>query len=177
MLTESSLFEKNRRNAEAIIYTEQFYENEINPNYFIKFKEKYIEDHQKFILMGRPNEFFVGDYDPLTFALIKSKNNQELYKKNNFRQIDKYFYSILKDDVFRINSNLKKIAKDLDITYLERFDYACDNIEKICKSTNSNGLPIYIDQGHISVSGAVVLNEMLIKKNWFKPIYELSKNK
>ena len=99
--------------------------------------EKYIEDHQKFILMGRPNEFFVGDYDPLTFALIKSKNNQELYKKNNFRQIDKYFYSILKDDVFRINSNLKKIAKDLDITYLERFDYACDNIEKICKSTNS----------------------------------------
>ena len=171
------LQEKNRRNAEAIIYTKQFYENEINPNHFIKFKEKYIEDHQKFILMGRPNEFFVGDPDPLTFALIKSKNNQELYKKNNFKQIDKYFYSILKDDVFRINSNLKKIAKDLNITYLERFDYACDNVEKICKSTNSNGLSIYIDQGHISVSGAIVLNEMLIKKNWFKPIYELSKNR
>ena len=167
----------NRNKADAIILSEQFYENEINYDYFDRFKKKYVRDGKKFILMGRPNEFFIGDYDPLTFALIKNRNFEDSYEKNDFRQIDKYLYSILKDDVRKINFNLQKIAKNLEAIYLERFEYACNDITKTCKSTDSNGLPLYIDQGHISIAGAKIFNELLVEKGWFKKINELANNR
>jgi len=163
--------------ADAVILTEQFVEDDIDLNYFLNLKNSLNKKNQKLILMGRPNEFYVANFDPLTLFLTKKKKNQELYEKKNFEIIDKYFYSILRDNNFKINDKLKKIANEIDVIYLERIDYACDKKKLICKSTDLDGNPIYSDLGHLTTKGSIFLNKLMNEKKWFNVISELAKNK
>ena len=91
--------------------------------------------------------------------------------------IDKYFYSILRDNNFKINNKLKKIATEINVLYLDRFDYACNKKKLTCKSTDLEGNPIYSDLGHLTIKGSIFLNELLNENNWFKSVNEFVKNK
>ena len=184
MLTQNKLLNKNFQfllnysdDADAIILSKQFDENETNFNYFFNLKKSLDEKNQKLILMGRPNEFHVGNLDPLTLFLTNNTKNIKLYEQKKYEIIDRYFYTILRDNNFRINNKIKLIANKLDIIYLERIDYACDKKKLSCKSTDLDGNPIYSDLGHLTVKGSIILNKLMNKKNWFNPINELAETK
>ena len=164
--------------ADAILYTRQFYEEMLKDfekhDIFTKAKAK----NKKIIIIGRAAEFYTGNIDPLIFNLIQDPNNLNAYKNNNKEFIDKNFYNILRDDVIKINKQLKIKAEEMGALYIDRVDLGCDIIRQVCHSMTADGHPIYGDHSHLTWQGVNFFSNLVDKKNWFGPVEEfLKKNK
>jgi hypothetical protein len=164
--------------ADAILYNRQFYEEMLKDfekhDIFIKTKGK----NKKIIIIGRAAEFYTGNIDPLIFNLIQDPNNLNAYKNNNKEFIDKNFYNILRDDVIKINKQLKIKAEEMGALYIDRVDLGCDIIKQACHSMTADGYPIYWDHSHLTWQGVNFFSNLVDKKNWFGPVEEfLKKNK
>jgi peptidoglycan/LPS O-acetylase OafA/YrhL len=164
--------------ADAILYTRQFYEEMLKDfekhDIFIKTKGK----NKKIIIIGRAAEFYTGNIDPLIFNLIQDPNNLNAYKNNNKEFIDKNFYNILRDDVIKINKQLKIKAEEMGALYIDRVDLGCDIIKQTCHSMTPDGYPIYWDHSHLTWQGVNFFSNLVDKKNWFGPVEMfLKKNK
>ena len=141
---------------------------------FIKTKGK----NKKIIIIGRAAEFYTGNIDPLIFNLIQDPNNLNAYKNNNKEFIDKNFYNILRDDVIKINKQLKIKAEEMGALYIDRVDLGCDIIKQTCHSMTTDGYPIYWDHSHLTWQGVNFFSNLVDKKNWFGPVEMfLKKNK
>ena len=85
MLTHNKLLTKNYEfllntsdDADAFILIKQFVEDDIDINFFLNLKNSLNRKDQKLILIGRPNEFHVGNLDPLTLFLTKKKKKSNI---------------------------------------------------------------------------------------------------
>ena len=164
--------------ADAILYTRQFYEETLKDfekhDIFIKATAK----NKKIIIISRAAEFYTGNIDPLIFNLIQDTNNLNAYKNNNKEFIDKNFYKILRDDVIKINKQLKIKAEEMGALYIDRVDLGCDIIKQVCHSMTAEGFPIYWDHSHLTWQGVNFFSNLVDKKNWFGPVEVfLKKNK
>ena len=161
--------------ADAILYTRQFYEEMLKDfekhDIFTKAKA----EKKKIIIIGRTAEFYTGNIDPLVFNLIQDPNSLNAYENNNKGFIDKNFYNILRDDVIKINKQLKIKAKEMGALYIDRVDLGCDIIKQVCHSMTTDGYPIYWDHSHLTWQGVNFFSNLVDKKNWFGPVEEFLK--
>lgn len=128
--------------------------------------------NKKIIIIGRAAEFYTGNIDPLTFIIMQNDN---AYEKNDMNIINNNFYRLLRDDVIKINTKLKKNTENIGGLYLDRVNLACELEKKQCFGMTKDKFPIYRDHSHLTLKGVDFFNNQIDNKNWFRPAFEFIK--
>lgn len=169
----SQLFEfsiKDFDNADVVLYHRQFYEETIRDLEQHTIIKKAIANNKKIIIVSRSPEFYSGNISPLIYNLIQNQNNLDAYNKKDKKFIDHNFYQILRDDVLKINKKLKIKASKLEALYLDRFDIACDMLNKSCHSMTLKGHPLYWDHSHLTWQGVYFFSNLVDETKWFDEV-------
>lgn len=162
----------NLSDADAIIYTAQFYEESVNSLEKFELFQLAKKYNKKIIIFGRSAEFYTGDISPLIFNLIQSPKNLGAYKDNDKAYIDRNFYRILRDDIIKINKQLKGKAEKIGALYIDRIALACDLPVKSCHSITTDGYAIYGDHSHLTWKGISFFSYLAEKTNWLDPMHD-----
>lgn len=156
--------------ADAVLYSRQIYEDEIDKLETLNVFKKALSDKKKIIITSRAAEFYLGNISPLLYSLTQNQKNIEAYKNLNKEFIDQNFYKILRDDIIKINIRLKKKAKEMGALYLDRVKLACDLGGKKCHSMTEDGYALYWDHSHLTWKGVFFFSNLVDKTNWFSPV-------
>ena len=157
-------------NADAVLYTRQFYEDMVENLEKFDLFQRAKEQNKKIIIVGRAAEFYTGNTSPLIYNLMQSSNNENAYKNNNKIFIDRNFYKILRDDVIKINKKLKSKAEKIGALYIDRVGLACDMIGESCHSMDPEGHALYWDHSHLTWQGVNFFSNLVEETNWFGPV-------
>ena len=163
--------------ADAIMYSSQIYEDDINKIENLKTIKRAKEDGKKIIIVSRAAEFYSGNINPLVFNLSKNSKNIDAYSNLEKKFIDRNFYNILKDDIVKINNKVKEKVKDIGGLYLDRVDLACDILNKNCHSMTNDGYAIYWDHSHLTWEGVYFFSDLIDDTKWFFPVQKFLKKK
>ena len=126
--------------------------------------------NKTFVIIGSAPEFYTSEGDLLLTFLIESENNQNYLQNKNYKFINKYFYSNLKTYLFDTNTKLKKVAKDLDVFYLDRYDFTCVVKSNYCWAFDENGKKNFFDYSHFTSEGIVFFGKKINEIKWLEQI-------
>ena len=128
--------------------------------------------NKTFVIIGSAPEFYSSEGDLLLTFLIESEKNQNYLKNKNYRFINKYFYSNLKTYLFDTNIKLKKVAKDLGVLYLDRYDFTCVVKSDYCWAFDENGKKNFFDYSHFTPEGIIFFGKKIYEIKWLEQIIE-----
>ena len=98
----------------------------------------------------------------LTFLDVALINNA--FDKSQLER--EFFHNRNLNQYVGINDELEKISKKLNITFLKKQDFLCDEIKKICDLLTENKEKIFFDYGHFTLDGAKHFGYKIYKLNW-----------
>ena len=99
---------------------------------------------------------------------------QQIMKKDfisdHFKKlkIKKDYFNKINKNTYIWNRELKEIMIELNIKYLDRFDYSCNLKKKECDFVTENEEKIYFDYGHYTLEGAKYFGKRIYEMNWLK---------
>ena len=131
---------------------------------FVKSLEKF------FVIVGSTPEFYTSEGDVLLTFLLENEKNKEYLINKNFEFINKYYYKKLKTHLFDINNVLRNLAKDLDVLFLDRFEYTCDLEKKSCYAFNFKNKKNFFDYSHYTKSGMKFFGNKIYDTNWLENV-------
>ena len=104
--------------------------------------------------------------------LLKNRNN-------NFseKELKKLYYKRLSNKFLNIAKKVKTISTNLDIIFLDKYDYSCSLDEKICSFLTDEKKLIYFDGIHYTKKGAKYFGKIMHEISWLKPLDNHFKNK
>jgi len=89
------------------------------------------------------------------------------HHKNKFlNNIDKELFLLLNKKEKNKNIILKKISENLDIPFLNEFNFTCNLEQNECKTFDENNNILYQDAAHITLSGAKYYGRIIYDTNW-----------
>ena len=93
--------------------------------------------------------------------------------KNISSLINKTYFANREEWYFEVNKQLKKIANENNISFLNKEDFQCENKEKKCygiitSGGERSGLKVYYDYGHYTLEGARFFGKIISDINWLK---------
>lgn len=121
---------------------------------------------KKFVIISQSIEFQT-DSDLLLNYLILS-NIKQYNIKENINIINKFFFENRKSYVESNNKNLFNLSKKLNVIFLNKSDYICDEKNKLCFGLDPAGKKTFFDYTHITYDGAVLFGKIIDKTNWLK---------
>ena len=121
---------------------------------------------KKFVIVSQSIEFQT-DSDLLLNYLILSDIKQYNIKEN-INIINKFFFENRKSYVESNNKNLFNLSKKLNVIFLNKSDYICDEKNKLCFGLDPAGKKTFFDYTHITYDGAVFFGKIIDKTNWLK---------
>ena len=81
--------------------------------------------------------------------------------------VDFEMFKMINKNEFRKNIILEKIAKDLNMPFLKKYEFFCDFVKLKCKSFTNSNYPIRLDDYHVTLEGAKYLGNVINETNWF----------
>ena len=126
--------------------------------------------NKKFVIVGSAPEFYTSEGDLLLSFLLESEKNKDNLREKNYEAVNKYFYLKLKTYLLDTNVVLKKLANDLDIYYLDRFEFTCDFKNELCFGLDQSGNKLFKDYTHFTEAGIVFFAKNMQKINWLSKI-------
>ena len=120
---------------------------------------------KKLIISGNGPDFHT-ESNPVFDIVLKNKN-----EKLSNNEIEFLSCNILKKDILYKNKIIKEKAKELNLTYLDKFDYSCNFKDYTCKMLTDDGRMIYLDRAHLTIEGAKYLGQIIHQINWLKKNY------
>ena len=128
-------------------------------------KNKY---DKKFAIVSATPEFQT-DSDLLLNYLVQNKiNNENLI--NNIESINRYFYNNLRFNVKSINKELYRISKNLNVIFINKFDYICAEEVKFCYGVDKEGKKLFFDYSHYTNEGAIFFGKKIYETGWLNLI-------
>jgi len=121
---------------------------------------------KKFVIVSQSIEFQT-DSDLLLNYLILSDIKQYNIKEN-INIINKFFYENRKSYVKSNNKNLFNLSKKLNVIFLDKSNYICDEKNKLCFGLDPEGKKTFFDYTHITYDGAIFFGNIIDKTNWLK---------
>ena len=122
--------------------------------------------NKNLVIAGNTPEYSVVS-DPL-FDVI-SKNKEIL---GNY-EIEGAICQLLNNDVSITNSKLISVAKELNLIYLDRFDYSLYLNSTACRGITDKGAKIYFDYAHTTIDGARYFGNIINEIGWLDPLNKL----
>ena len=126
-------------------------------------KTKY---NKKFIIVGVTPEFKT-DSDLLFNYLVQNNISKEDLI-NNIPSINRYFHNNLKFNITNINKKLFLISKNLNVIFLNKFDYICNEEVKFCYGIDQEGKKLFFDYSHYTNDGAIFFGKKIYETDWLK---------
>tara|TARA_B100001057_G_scaffold167904_1_gene168641 strand:+ start:966 stop:2864 length:1899 start_codon:yes stop_codon:yes gene_type:complete len=160
-------------NANIVFLSRQF-TSEKNQIKRIKKLGEFIKNlNKRFVIIGSAPEFYSSEGDLLLTYLIESEKNKNSLKNHEYSNINQYFYSKIKTYLFDTNDKLKKIAKDLDVYYLDRFEFTCRLEQNFCWGLDENGNRNFMDYSHFTTHGVKFFGKKIYELGWLKKVTNL----
>ena len=69
------------------------------------------------------------------------------------------------------NNTLRKISKQYDVIFLDRFDFTCELNQYFCFGIDNNGNKLFMDYSHFTSDGINFFARKIKAKNW---LYKLN---
>jgi peptidoglycan/LPS O-acetylase OafA/YrhL len=163
-------------NADVLMISSLYneYETSFSNNNIINLLDKFAKKHNKLLVITGNNPVFYDDsgISPVLSMLLKNK-------KNNFseKELKKLYYKRLSNKFLNIAKKVKTFSKNLDIIFLDKYDYSCSLDEKICSFLTDEKKLIYFDGIHYTKKGAKYFGKIMYEISWLKPLDNHFKNK
>ena len=122
--------------------------------------------NKKFIIVGATVEFKTDNDLLLNFLTINHFNKEDV--KRNTTKINEYFFKNKKEYTKNINKNLLEISKELNVIFLDKFDYICEEEKNICYGVDFDATKNFFDYSHYTNNGAIFFGNIIAKTNWLK---------
>ena len=122
--------------------------------------------NKKFIIVSATPEFQT-DTDLLLNYLVQNKIRKEDLIKN-ITSINRYFYNNQRFNIKNINKKLFIISKKLNVIFLNRFDYICNEKVKFCYGVDQEGKKLFFDYSHYTNDGAIFFGKKIYETDWLK---------
>ena len=169
------IIEKDKINNANIIFLSRQFTSEKNQIKKIKKLGKFVKSlNKRFVIIGSAPEFYTSEGDLLLTYLIESEKNKDSLKKDEYSNVNQYFYSKIKSYLFDTNKILKKIAKDLDVYYLDRFEFTCRLEKNFCWALDENGNRNFMDYSHYTLHGVKFFGKQINELGWLKKVTNLN---
>tara|TARA_B100000700_G_C15040292_1_gene854979 strand:+ start:205 stop:2172 length:1968 start_codon:yes stop_codon:yes gene_type:complete len=164
-LIESELF----INADVLMISTLYneYETSFIKNNVIKLLYDITAKHGKLLVVTSNSPVFYDDrgINPILSILLKNKKN-----KISEIKLNKLYYEKLNSKFIRIGKKVKQFTNELDIIFLNKFDYSCSLNEKSCDALTDKGNLIYFDGIHYTKKGAKYFGKKMHKLDWLEPV-------
>ena len=164
-LIESELF----INADVLMISTLYneYETSFIKNNIIKLLYDITAKHGKLLVVTSNSPVFYDDrgINPILSILLKNKKN-----KISEIKLNKLYYEKLNSKFIRIGKKVKQFTNELDIIFLNKFDYSCSLNEKSCDALTDKGNLIYFDGIHYTKKGAKYFGKKMHKLDWLEPV-------
>ena len=163
-------------NADVLMISSLYneYETSFSNNNIINLLDKFAKKHNKLLVITGNNPVFYDDsgISPVLSMLLKNR-------KNNFseNELKKLYYKRLSNKFLNIAKKVKTISTNLDIIFLDKYDYSCSLDEKICSFLTDEKKLIYFDGIHYTKKGAKYFGKIMHEISWLKPLDNHFKNK
>ena len=167
--TPKSKKDNQRINSAEYVFLSRQFTSEKNQIKSIKTINKLVKNLNKtFVIVGSAPEFYTSEGDLLLTFLIENEKNIDYLINKNYQFINKYFYLNLKTHLFNINVKLKNLAKDLNVNYLDRFDFTCDLKDNYCWAFDDRGKKNFFDYSHFTTEGMIFFGKKIHEINWLE---------
>ena len=127
-----------------------------------------IKKEKKIVVASSPPHFGPGTggiYTIIDKFVLKNNRLPDEFEK---LKIKKDYFNKINKNTYIWNRVLKEIMIELNIKYLDRFDYSCNLKKKECDFVTENEEKIYFDYGHYTLEGANYFGKRIYEMNWFK---------
>ncbi|MBC8295443.1 MAG: acyltransferase [Pelagibacterales bacterium] len=125
-----------------------------------------VKNNKKFIIVGASPEFQTDADLLLNYLTITNMKKEDIME--NIHNINKFFFINKKIYINSINEKLYKLSKELDVGFLDKFDYICKEKDEICFGVDLKGNKNFIDYSHLSKNGRVFFGNEIVNINWLK---------
>ncbi len=122
----------------------------------IKFEKKVILASQNVTFPLSRFDFTIGDDFINKISRLPNIKEKEIIGKNFYKKMDNHEI---------VNQELRLIAKNKNIKYLNKYDYLCSKKRKTCEFITDQNSKIYFDEDHYTVEGAKYLGKKYFKIN------------
>ncbi len=92
--------------------------------------------------------------------------NNEVFKPQELKQL--FYKQRVLDIEQRVNPQIKRIATDKGVLYLEKADYMCDHIAQTCDGVTDDGRKAFYDSEHYTLNGAKYFGQKIAEIGWLK---------
>jgi hypothetical protein len=93
---------------------------------------------------------------------LNSFNNEEL---------NKLYYTKINEHKLKINRQVKTIADQANVTYLDKYPIICDDINQVCYGITEEGYKSFYDYGHYTLEGADYFGKRIALLDWLAPAF------
>ena len=121
---------------------------------------------KKFVIVGATPEFQTDQDLLLNYLSINALNKNEISK--NISNINNFFYKNIRKHIFTVNKNLEILSKELDVLFLNKFDYICEINKKECFAFDKYEKKNFYDYSHYTNSGILFFGEKVFETGWLK---------
>ena len=120
--------------------------------------------YKEFLIVGASPEFST-DYDLLlNYIALNNLTEEETIK--NITLVNEYFFKNLKRNVLKINNKLKTLSKELDVKFLDKFEYTCSFKYNFCYGLSEDNKMIFYDYSHLTNDGIRYFGKIISQINW-----------
>ena len=147
------------------LYSE--YETNFEKNNIIDLLNNFAKKHNKLLVITGNTPIFYDDrgINPVLSILLKNK------KKNlSVNQLNKLYFKKLNRKFKRIGEKVELFTKELDIIFLNKYDYSCSIDQKTCATLTNDRELIYFDGIHYTKKGANYFGKIINDINWLLPL-------
>jgi len=148
--------------SDYLVFSTRWSEEDVN--YLDSIVKKLNNEKNKIIIMSdSPTFHWSNIFTPLDKFVLKNNKKPSL---KEIDQLEKVLFKQIPNSVFKNNKKLEKISKKNNLTYLNKFNYACNLYEKKCKILTSQNKKIYYDNSHYTLDGSFYFVYLFKKLGW-----------
>lgn len=125
-----------------------------------------VKNNKKFIIVGASPEFQTDADLLLNYLAITNIKKENIME--NINDINNFFFINKKTYINTINEKLFIISKELNVRFLDKNDYICEDKNKICFGVDLKGNKNFIDYSHFSKNGRKFFGNKIASSNWLR---------
>jgi peptidoglycan/LPS O-acetylase OafA/YrhL len=164
-----------------IILVSQYFLHNLEMQMLAKFVDFFHK--RKKIILTSPNIIYKESsetYKGIPRSTLIDRFLLDQLKKNYFQNKDEikiedlskmnsiYFNNRETEQMNRVNTKIKNISEEYNVTYLNKEDFQCEIKKRICFAITNEGYKTHYDYGHYTLEGAKFFGRRAFEINWFK---------
>lgn len=133
----------------------------------LSFLIRKLQEHgKKVIVASNTVEFYMGENQtlPLFDSYAQSLPTELLPD-----ELNSLFFKNINIERSKINVEVKVIAKQMSVSFIDKYDLICNTSERKCDGITPDGYKSFFDYGHYTLEGAKYFGKQIYETAWLYP--------